>query len=219
MTSLYSLSEKSCKSSPVLQKTSSYLLIKIALQTKFYYFIIIYYKVIINNIYSYKIKILPTEFLWQPIALLSLSRVWLFVTSWAAACQASLSFTISWNLLKLSPLSRWCHLTISSSVPLPSIFPSIRVFSNESVLRIRWQSIGASASASVPSINIQDWFPLGLTGLISLPSKGLSRVFSHTIIQRHQLFGAHISLWFNFHIHTWQLEKPQLWLDRPLSAK
>ena len=63
MISLYSLSEKLCKSSPVLQKTSSYLLIKIALQTKFYYFIIIYYKVIINNIYSYKIKILPTEFL------------------------------------------------------------------------------------------------------------------------------------------------------------
>ena len=69
---------------------------------------------------------------------------------------------------------------------LPSLFPSIRVFSNESVLHIRWPSIGASPSASVLPMNIQDWFPLGLTGWISLQSKGLSIVFSNTTVQKHQ---------------------------------
>ena len=84
-------------------------------------------------------------------------------------------------------LSQWCHPTILSSIApllLPSIFPSISIFSNESVLHIRYQSIGASASASVLPVNIQDWFPLGLTGLISLQSKGLSRVFSNTTVQK-----------------------------------
>ena len=81
------------------------------------------------------------------------------------------------------PLSRWCHPTILSPVVrllllLPSIFPSIRVFSNESVLCLRWPKIGVSASASVLPMNIQDWFPLGWTCLISFQSKGLSRVFS-----------------------------------------
>ena len=88
----------------------------------------------------------------------------------------------------------------------PSIFPSIRVFSNESVLCIKWPSIGISASASVLPMNIQDWSPLGLTGLISLQSKGLSRVFSNTTVQTHQFFGAQPSLWSNSHIHTWLLE-------------
>ena len=69
-------------------------------------------------------------------------------------------------------------------------------------------NIGASASASVLPMNIQDWFPLGLTGLISLQSKGLSRVFSNTAVQKHQFFGAQLSLWSNSHIHTWLLEKP-----------
>ena len=82
---------------------------------------------------------------------------------------------------------------------LPSIFPSIRVFSNESV----GQSIGASASASVLPMKIQDWFPLGLTGWISLQSKGLSRVFSNTTVQKHQFFGIQFSLWSKSHIHTW----------------
>ena len=77
---------------------------------------------------------------------------------------------------------------------LSSVFPSIRVFSNESVLHIRWQSIGVSASVSVLPMNIQDWFPLGLTDLISLLSKGLSRVFSNTTVQKHQFFSAKISL-------------------------
>ena len=94
-------------------------------------------------------------------------------------------------------LSRWCHPTISSSCPLlllPSIFPSIRVFSKESAFHIRWPRIGASTSASVLPMNIQDWFHLGLTGLISLQSKGLSRVFSNTTVQKHQFFSAQLSL-------------------------
>ena len=77
---------------------------------------------------------------------------------------------------------------------LPLIFPSIRVFSSESALHIRWPKYWVSASASVPPMNIQDWFPLGLTGLISLKSKGLSRVFSNTTVQKHQFFGAQLSL-------------------------
>ena len=74
------------------------------------------------------------------------------------------------------------------------------------------QSIGVSASTSVLPMNIQDWSPLGWTGWISLQSKGLSRVFSNTTAQKHQFFGAQLSLWFNSHIHTWLLEKPLLWL-------
>ena len=77
---------------------------------------------------------------------------------------------------------------------LPSIFPNIRVFSNESVLASGGQSIGASVSASLPPVNIQDWFPLGWMSSISLQSKGLSRVFSSTTVQKHQFFGAQLSL-------------------------
>ena len=91
---------------------------------------------------------------------------------------------------------------------LPSIFPSIRVFSSESVFVSGRQSTGASASASVLPMNTQDWFPLGLTSLISLQSKGLSRVFSNTTVQKHQFFGAQLSSQSNSHIHTWPLEKP-----------
>ena len=91
---------------------------------------------------------------------------------------------------------------------LPSVFPSIKAFSNESVLPSGGQNIGVSASAAVLPMNIHDWFPLWLTGLISLQSKGLSRVFSNTTVQKHQFFGAQPSLWSNSHIHTWLLEKP-----------
>ena len=77
---------------------------------------------------------------------------------------------------------------------LPSIFPRIRIVSNESVLSIRWPNIGVSASASVLPMNIQNWFPLGLTGWISLQSKGLSRVFSNTTVQKHQFFGIQLPL-------------------------
>ena len=98
---------------------------------------------------------------------------------------------------------------------LPSIFPSIRGFSNESVLRIRWPkywsfsfSIKWTFDQIVLLMNTQDWSPLGWTGWISLQSKGLSRVFSNTTVKRHQFFGAQLSLWFNSHIQTWLPEKP-----------
>ena len=93
-------------------------------------------------------------------------------------------------------------------VLLPSIFPSIRVFSNESVIRMRWPKYWSSVSASVLPMNIQDWFPLGWTGWISLQSKGLSRVFSNKTVQKHQFFSAQLSSQSNSHIHTRPLEKP-----------
>ena len=88
-----------------------------------------------------------------------------------------------------------------------SIFPSVGVFSNESVLCIKWPKFWASPSASVLRMNIQNWFPLGLIGLISLQSKGLSRVFSNTTVQKHQFFGTQLSSQSNSHIHMWLLEK------------
>ena len=141
----------------------------------------------------------------------SLGHVWLFVTPWTAAYQASLSFTISRNLLNSCPLSQWYHPTISSSViPFSSCFQSFPA--SGSLLMSRFisggQSIGVSGSASVLPMNIQDWFPLGWIGLISLQSKGFLRVFSNTTIQKHQFFSAQLSLWSNSHIHTWLLEKP-----------
>ena len=91
------------------------------------------------------------------------------------------------------PLSQWCHPTISSSfgplLLMPLIFSIIRIFSKSQLFASGGQSIGASASASVLPMNIQDWFPLGLAGLISLLSKGLSRVFSSTTVQKHQFLG------------------------------
>ena len=105
------------------------------------------------------------------------------------------------------PLSQWCHPTISSSVTplllLPSVFPASGSFPVSWLFALGGQSIGASASASVLSMNIQCWFPLGLTGLISLLSKGLSRVFSSTTIWKHQFLGAQPSLWSNSQICTW----------------
>ena len=110
------------------------------------------------------------------------------------------------------PWSRWCHPTISSSViPFPShlqSFPTLGPFPMSQFFTSCGQSIGASASASVLPMNIQDWFPLGRTGWISLQSKGLSRVFSNTTVQKHQFFDAQLSLWSKSHIHTWLLEKP-----------
>ena len=101
------------------------------------------------------------------------------------------------------PLSQWCHPTISSSfgplLLMPLIFSIIRIFSKSQLFASGGQSIGASASALVLTMNIQDWFPLGLAGLILL-SKGLSRVFSSTTIQKHQFFGAQPSSWSTSHI-------------------
>ena len=107
------------------------------------------------------------------------------------------------------PLSRQCHPTISSSVVPFSFclqsFPASGSFPMNQLFTSGGQSIGASASASVFPINIQGWFPLGLTGLISLQSKGLSRVFSSTMIWKSQFFGTQSSLWSSSHICTWLL--------------
>ena len=142
------------------------------------------------------------------------SHFWLFPTPWTAACQVSPPLNISWNLPIPSshPLNWWCHLTISSSAgpfssfpqscPTSGSFPVSWLFASDS------QSIGASTAASVLPINIQDWYPLRLTGLISLQFKGLSRVFSNITVQKHQFFSAQPSLWPNSHIHRWLLEKP-----------
>ena len=110
------------------------------------------------------------------------------------------------------PLSWWCHPTISSSViPFSSClqsFPASGFLSMSQFFTTGGQSIGASPSGSVLPMNIQDWFPLGLTDLISLQSNRLPRVFSNTSIQKHQFFGTQLSLWSNSHIHIWLLEKP-----------
>ena len=126
-----------------------------------------------------------------------------------------LSFSVLYyllNLLKFISMSRWCHPAISSSVaPFSSClqsFPASGSFLMSRLFASGGQSIGALASASALLMNIQDWFPLGLTSLISLQSKGLSRVFSNTTIHKHKFFSAQLSLWSNSHIYTWLLEKP-----------
>ena len=111
------------------------------------------------------------------------------------------------------PSSQWYHSTISSSVTpfsCPQFFPASGSFPMSWLFTSGSQSTGASAS--VLPMNIQGWFPVGLTSLISLLSKGLSRVFSSTIIQKHQFFSAQTFLWPSSHIHTWLYEKLQLLL-------
>jgi len=110
------------------------------------------------------------------------------------------------------PSSRWCHLAISSSVvpfsSFPQSFPTSRSFPKNQLFAWGGQSIEVSASTSVLPMNTPDWSPLGWTGWISLQSKGLSRVFSNTTVQKHQFFGTQPSSQSNSHIHTWPLEKP-----------
>ena len=138
------------------------------------------------------------------------------VSPQTAARQASLSITNSRSLLKpmsIASVMPSNHLILCRPLFLPpSIFPSNRGFSNDWAICISWPSIGASASA-LP-VNIQGWFPLGLTGLISLLSKGFSRVFSRTTVQNHQFFGIQPSLWSNSHIHTWPWKN--LWKNHSL---
>ena len=125
--------------------------------------------------------------------------------------QASLSFTISQSLLKLMSMDRWRHPTISSSVvpfsSCPQSFPASGSFLMSRLSASGGESIGTSASASVLPMNIQ-LISFRMTFSMSLLSKGLSRVFSSTTVQKHQFFSAQPSLWCNFHIHTWLLEKP-----------
>ena len=141
-----------------------------------------------------------------------LSLVWLFVTPWTAACQA---FPVLHHLPELVQTHvHWVSDAIQPTHPLSS--PSspafnlsqCQFFPNESVLHIKWPKYLSLRFSISPSNEIQDWFPLGFTGLISLLSKGLSRVFSNTTLQKHQFFGAQLSLWPNSHIHIWLLEKP-----------
>ena len=119
------------------------------------------------------------------------------------------------------PLNLWCHPIIASSVVSFSSrlqsFPESGSFPVSQFFASGGQSTGVSASASVLPMNIQDWFCLQLTGLNSLYSQGLLRIFSNTTIQKHLFFGAQFSLWSHSHIHTWLLEKPKVWLDRLLS--
>ena len=140
-----------------------------------------------------------------------LSRVWLFATPCTAAHQTSLSITNSWSLLKLMSIESVMpsnHLILCLPLLfLHSICPSIRVFSNDSALPIKWPKYWSFSFSISPSNEYSGLISFRLTGLI-LQSKGLSRVFSSTTVQKHQFFGAQPSLWSNFHIHTWLLEKP-----------
>ena len=140
-----------------------------------------------------------------------LSHVWLCLPHWLQHVRLPCP-SLSQSLLRLMSIKSMMlsnHLILwHPLLLLPSIFPNIRVFFTEWALHIKWPMIGASASASVLLMYIQDWFPLGLTGLISLQSKGLSRVFSCTTIWKHQFFSTQPSLWSNSHIHTWLLKIP-----------
>ena len=123
-----------------------------------------------------------------------LSHVQFFVTPWTAACQAFLSITSFWSLLKFMSIELVMpsnHL-IFCRLFLPSIFPATGSFQMSQFFASGGQCIGVSASASVLPINVQDWFLLGWTGWISLLSKGLSRVFSNTTVQKHQYFGTQL---------------------------
>ena len=132
-------------------------------------------------------------------------------TRWHPVEYSTPGFPVLHHLLELTqtcPLSRWCHPAISSSVIPFSFclqsFPASGSFPMSQHFASGGQSIGVSASASVLPMNIQDWFPLELTCLISLQSKRLSRVFSNITIWKHQFFSTQIA----FQIHTWLLEKP-----------
>ena len=116
------------------------------------------------------------------------------------------------------PSSGWCHPTILSLSCLQS-FAASGSFPMSHFLISGGQSIGVSGSTSVLPMNIQDWFPFGLTGLISLQSRGLSRVFSNIIVLKHQFFGTQLSLQSSSHIHTWLTEKSYVWLDGLLLTK
>ena len=148
----------------------------------------------------------------EVVVVQSLSRVRLFVTHGLRHASLLCPSPFPGACSNSCPSSQWCHPTISSSVvPFFSRLQSFSAsgsFLMSQLFASGGQSIGASASTSVLLMNIQGWFPLGLTGWISLQSKGLSRVFSNTTVQKHQFFGTQLSLWSNAHIHTWLLEKP-----------
>ena len=142
----------------------------------------------------------------------SLSPVWLFATPWITAHQASLSITNFQRLPKLMSIDLVMpssHLILCRPLLLPPpIPPSIRVFSNESTLHMRWSKYWSFSFSISPSKEHPDWFPSEWTGWISLQSKGLSRVLSNTTVQKHQFFVTQLFSQSNSHMHTWPLEKP-----------
>ena len=142
----------------------------------------------------------------------SLSCVRLFETPWIAARQASLSITNSQSSLRLTSIKSVMpssHLILCRPLLLlPPIPPSIRVFSNESALCMRWPKYWSFSFGIIPSNEYPGLISLGWTGWISLQSKGLSRVFSNTTVQKHQFFSTQLSSQSNAHIHTWPMEKP-----------
>ena len=152
------------------------------------------------------------------LLLLSLSRVQHFATAWTAAHQGSLPFTIAWSLLKLMSIKSAMpsnHLVLFRTLLnlIPS-FPASGSFPMSHLFTSGGQSTGASASSSVLQRKIQGWFPLGLTFLICLWSKGLTTIFSRTVVQKHQFFTAQPSLWSSSHTGIWLLGKPYVWLHR-----
>ena len=142
----------------------------------------------------------------------SLSRVWLFATPWIAAHQASLSITNSRSSPKLTSIKSVMpsgHLILCRPLLLlPPIPPSIKVFSSESTLHMRWPTYWSFSFNIVPPKNTQGCSPLKWTGWLFLQSEGLSRVFSNTTVQKHQFFGAQPSSQSISHFHTWPQEKP-----------
>ena len=141
-----------------------------------------------------------------------LSHVWLFATPWIAASQASLSITISRSSFKLTSIELVMpssHLILCRPLfLLPPIHPNIRVFSNESTLHMRWPKYWSFSFSIIPSKEHPGLISFRRTGWISLQSKGLSRVFSNTTVQKHQFCAAQPSSQSNSHIHTWPQEKP-----------
>ena len=152
----------------------------------------------------------PGSLLFTLVVVQSLSHVWLFATPWTAATQAPMSSTVSQSLLKFmsieSVMLSSCLILCCPLLLLFQPFPASGSFPMSQFFTSGNQSI--EASASVHPVNIQSWFPLGLTNLISMLSRILSRVFSSITIWKHQFFGTKPSLWSISHIHTWLLEKP-----------
>ena len=169
------------------------LLFDVSITHTFNYCIIIYHLDILFYFLSFF-----TFFLWIFSSVQLLSPVWLFVTSWTTECQASLSITNSQSLLKLMSIMSVMpsnHLILYCPLlPLPSVFPSIRVFSKESVLCIRWSKYWSFSFSISPSNEYSGIISFRADCWISLQSKGLSRVFSNTGVQKHQLFSAQLCL-------------------------
>ena len=170
---------------------------------------------LLYNYYTPQVDIVLTAF----SSVQSLSRVRLFATPWMTARKASLSITISRSSLILTSSESMMpssHLILCRPLLLLlPISPSIRVFPMNQLFSWGGQSTGASALASFLPKKSQGWSPSKWTGLILLQSKGLSRVFSNTTVQKHQFFGTQPSSQSNSHIHIWSQEKTQPWLDGP----